>query len=106
VAGVSMQARYRWALPGTRRPAWLVVQGGLGLVHADIEDDDSGAALTDTSFLVPVGLGIDYAVSERVAVSAGLLLNVTSLGAEVRAGGRAVDLHTRLMPGLYLGVRF
>jgi hypothetical protein len=106
VLGVSLQARFRWDLPGTRRAARLVVQGGIGFVHADIEDDDSGVADTYGSFVVPLGIGIDYAVSARVAVTAGVLLNVTSLGEDVRVGGRHVDLHTRLMPGVYVGVQF
>jgi hypothetical protein len=33
-------------------------------------------------------------------------VNFTSLGEHVRAGGREVDLHTNVMPGLFLGVRF
>jgi len=75
-------------------------------VGADIEDDDSGVADTYGSFLIPVGVGLDYAVARKVAVTATFLLNFTSLGDTVRTQGREIDLHTILMPGFYLGVRF
>jgi hypothetical protein len=39
-------------------------------------------------------------------LTADFVLNFTALGETVRAGGREVDLHTHLMPGFYLGVRF
>jgi hypothetical protein len=39
-------------------------------------------------------------------VTAEFLLNFTSLGETVRVGGQAFDLHTHVMPGFYLGVRF
>jgi hypothetical protein len=39
-------------------------------------------------------------------VTADFLLNVTSLGERTRVGGREFDLHTNVMPGFYLGVRF
>jgi hypothetical protein len=53
-----------------------------------------------------VGVGLDYALTRKVAVTVEVLVNLTSLGESVRAGGRAVDLHTNVMPALYLGVRF
>jgi hypothetical protein len=106
VVGLSVQAKYWWDLPGTGRAARLVVQGGVGLAWADIEDDDSGVADTYRSLSIPVGIGLEYAVMERVAITAELLLNLVSLGEEVRVGGREVDLHTNVMPGFYLGIRF
>ena len=39
-------------------------------------------------------------------MTAVFLLNFTSLGDTVRVQGREIDLHTNLMPGFYLGVRF
>jgi hypothetical protein len=106
IFGVSAQLKYWWDIPGTRSRAKLVIQGGIGFVYADIDDADSGAADTDGSFLIPVGVGFDYAVTRRVAVTAELVLNFTSLGDTVRVQGREVDLHTIVMPGFYLGVRF
>ncbi len=105
--GVSAQAKVWWDLPGRRNQARLVVQGGIGFVRAGIKDSDgSGTADTYGSFLIPIGVGLDYAVNRRVAVTADVLVNVTSLGDTVHAGGREFDLHTNVMPGLYLGVRF
>ena len=106
IFGVSAQVKYWWDIPGTRNRGKLVVQGGIGFVGADIEDDDSGVADTYGSFLIPVGVGLDYAVARKVAVTATFLLNFTSLGDTVRAQDREIDLHTILMPGFYLGVRF
>jgi hypothetical protein len=104
--GLSAQARYWWDIPGTDHVAKLVLQGGFGFVRAGIKDTDSGTANTYGSFLIPIGVGIDYAVTERLALTADFLLNFTSLGETVRAGGREFDLHTNVMPALYLGIRF
>jgi hypothetical protein len=105
IVGVSIQVRYSWSILASGR-AKLVLQGGVGFVHALIEDADSGAEETDSSFVVPVGIGLDYAATDRIAVTADLILNVTSLGGDVPVGDREVDLHTNFMPGFYLGVRF
>lgn len=104
--GLSAQGRYWWDIPGTEHLAKLVLQGGLGFVRAGIKDTDSGSSNTYGSFLIPIGVGIDYAVTERLAITADVLLNFTSLGETVRTGGREVDLHTNVMPAFYLGVRF
>jgi hypothetical protein len=104
--GLSAQARYWRDIPGTEHLAKLVLQGGLGFVRAGIKDTDSGTANTYGSFLIPIGVGVDYAVTERLAITADFLLNFTSLGETVRAGGREFDLHTNVMPALYLGIRF
>jgi hypothetical protein len=82
------------------------VQGGIGFVRAGIKDTDSGIANTYGSFLIPIGIGIDHAVSNRLSLTADLLLNFTSLGETVRAGGRDFDLHTNVMPAFYVGIRF
>ncbi|ALA58323.1 outer membrane beta-barrel protein [Nitrospira moscoviensis] len=104
--GLSAQARYWWDISGFDRPAKLILQGGLGFVRAGIKDTDSGVANTYGSFLMPIGVGIDYAVTPRLALTADFLLNFTSLGETVRIGGREVDLHTNVMSAFYLGVRF
>jgi hypothetical protein len=105
IVGLSVQVRHWTSILASGR-ARLVVQGGVGFVHADIEDADSGARETDTSFEIPVGIGLDYAVTPRIAVTADLILNITALGGDVAIGDRDVDLHTNIMPGFYLGVRF
>lgn len=105
--GLSVQAKYWWDLPNTGQRTRMVAQGGIGFVRAGIEDSDgSGTADTYGSFLIPIGVGLDYALSRRVALTADVLVNVTSLGARVQVGGREFDLHTNVMPGFYLGVRF
>jgi hypothetical protein len=106
LVGVSAQVKYWWEIPGTRHRGKLVVQGGIGVVGADIDDTDSGVADTYSSFLVPLGVGIEYAVGRRVALTAEFFLNFTDLGEVVRVQGREVDLQTYVMPGFYLGVRF
>ena len=105
MVGVSVQAKYWWSIWASGKLK-LVVQGGIGGVWADIDDTDTGASGSFTSFLIPLGVGLDYAVTTRVALTADILVNFTSLGEQVRAGGREVDLHTNVMPGLFLGVRF
>ena len=104
--GLSAQAKGWWTLPNTDNRLKLVLQGGFGFISAGIKDTDSRTANTYASFLIPLGVGLDYAMTPRLAVTADLLLNFTSLGETVRANGREFDLHTTLMPGFYLGVRF
>jgi hypothetical protein len=104
--GLSAQGKYWWHLPGMDGRGKFVLQGGLGFVRAGITDTDSRTSNTYASFVVPIGAGLDYAVSSRLAITADLLLNITSLGETVQASGRDFDLHTNLMPAFYLGVRF
>ncbi len=106
VFGLSAQAKYWWDIPDTRNLVKVVTQGGIGFVGANIDDTDSGVSDTYTSFLIPIGLGLEYTVTKQIAVTAEFLLNFTSLGENVRAGGRDFDLHTNVMPGFYLGMRF
>jgi hypothetical protein len=56
--------------------------------------------------VVPIGIGIDHTITERLSLTADLLLNVTSLGETVQARGQEFDLSTNVMPAFYLGVRF
>jgi hypothetical protein len=104
--GLSAQAKYWWDIPDTGSRAKLVVQGGLGFVRAGIKDRDSGIADTYASFLIPIGVGLDYTVTRRVSLTADFLVNFTSLGRTYQTAGGEVDLHTNVMPGLYFGVRF
>ncbi len=107
IFGLSAQAKYWWDLSGGGHPVKLVVQGGLGFVRAGIKDSDgSGTADTHASFLIPIGIGLDYAMSKQLALTADVLVNLTSLGDTVRVAGRDFDHHTNVMPGFYLGVRF
>ena len=90
--GLSGQGKYWFDIPETANRAKLVFQGGLGFIHADRLD-------SDTSWLIPLGVGIDYAVTEKMALTATFLLNFTDLDT-----GHGKDAH--VMPGLTFGVRF
>ena len=103
---LSAQAKYWWTVPNSDNKARFHVQGGGGFIHAAITDTDSRTSNTYTSFVIPIGIGLDYAVTPRMAVTADLILNVTSLGETIRTNGREFDLHTNVMPGFYLGIRF
>jgi hypothetical protein len=88
--GVSGQAKYWIDLPDPQLK--LNFQGGIGFVHADMR----GAS--DTSFLVPIGVGLDYKVSDTFAVTSNFMLNFTDLSV---AGHR-----TTVMPAFTVGFRF
>src|ERR671923_1295803 len=104
VFGLSAQAKYWWDFPGTCHGVKVVAQGGIGFVGADIDDTDSGVSATYTSFLIPVGIGLESTVTKRIAMTAEFLLNFTALGEHVRVEDREFNLHTQVMPGFYLGV--
>jgi hypothetical protein len=65
---------------------------GLGFVHNSFRDGD-------TSWLIPIGAGADYAVSDVLHVTGTLLINFTNL--DTGPGGDA-----DVMPGFTVGVRF
>jgi len=90
--GFSGQGKFWIELPGTENRARLTLQGGLGFVHADLVD-------SDTSWLIPLGIGLDYKLSQKVSFMATFLLNFTELDT-----GRGTDAH--VMPGLTFGFRF
>src|SRR5690348_4389305 len=90
--GLSGQGKYWFDIPDTANRAKLVFQGGLGFIHADRLD-------SDTSWLIPLGVGVDYAMTQKMALTATFLLNFTDLDT-----GHGKDAH--VMPGLTFGVRF
>lgn len=53
------------------------LQGGLGFMYADLER--RGPDRDDTSFLVPVGGGVEYRLNESVSLGSTLLFNFTDL---------------------------
>ena len=74
--GVSLQAKYYVpALTNTRLIP--TIQGGLGFIHANL--DVPGGEVSDTSFLLPVGLGLEYPIDRNMSLSTNLLLNFTNL---------------------------
>ncbi len=92
LAGFSGQGKYWIDLPGLSDRTKMNLQAGLGFVHADMGP-------SDTSWLIPIGIGIDHAVADQVALTANFMLNFTNLDL---GGGRS----TTIMPGLTFGIRF
>ena len=87
--GVSGQVKYWMDLSKGLK---LTAQGGLGFVHTDFRG-------SDTSFLIPIGAGLDYTVSKNVSATATFLLNFTDI--DTGFGTRP-----HVMPGLTFGLRF
>ena len=104
--GLTVQGKYWWAIPGTENRTKLVMQGGIGFARAGVREPEIGYGDTFSSFLIPLGIGVDHAVNERVSVTADFMVNITSLGREFRVAGQEADFHTNVMPGLYFGLRF
>ncbi|MBI5182840.1 MAG: outer membrane beta-barrel protein [Nitrospinae bacterium] len=76
---------------------FLEVQAGLGFIHTDLERGKT--TNTDTSVLVPLGMGLDYRLSEQLSISAKLLFNITNL----KLGDMEDDeFHTSLFFGINL----
>jgi hypothetical protein len=90
--GLSGQAKYWIDIPGTENRLKVTVQGGIGFVHAAFREDD-------TSWLIPIGAGADYKLTDSLNITGTLLLNFTDLDT-----GRGSDAH--VMPGFTVGVRF
>lgn len=89
--GLSGQGKYWIPLSGTNSRAQAHLESGLGLVHAD-------AGPSDTAWLIPFGIGYDYALESGQTLSGTMLLNFTNL----QTGSK----HTDVMPGFILGVEF
>lgn len=87
--GVSGQVKYWMDLSKGLK---LTAQGGLGFVHTDFRG-------SDTSFLIPIGVGFDYALNRNVSATATFLLNLTDIDTGVGA-------RPHVMPGLTFGFRF
>jgi len=90
--GLSGQGKYWIDLPGTGGRGRVALQSGVGFAHADFRRDD-------TSWLVPVGIGYDYALNDSIDLTGTFLLNFTNLHT---GGGSGADV----MPGLTFGMRF
>ena len=67
------------------------IQGGIGLVHANF-------LTADTSWLIPLGVGLDYPLTSEMGLTTTFLVNLTDLDT---SGGSA-----NVMPGFTVGVRF
>ena len=77
--GVSVQAKYTFDLAGL--PALKPhVEAGLGLLTTDL--DRPGGGQDDTSYLIPLGVGLEYRLTPRVSLDTTLLFNFTNLDVE------------------------
>src|SRR5439155_23262858 len=90
--GFSGQGKFWIDLPGTEHTAKLTLQAGLGFVHSDLVG-------SDTSWLIPLGIGVDYMLTTKISFTTTFLLNFTNLDT-----GGGTDAH--VMPGLTFGLRF
>ena len=90
--GLSGQGKYWFDLPGLDTRFKMNLQGGLGFLHADLYR-------SDTSFLIPIGVGLDFALNQQVRLTSTFVLNFTDVDT-----GRGTDAN--VMPGLTFGVRF
>jgi hypothetical protein len=90
--GFSGQGKYWWDVGGIDPRLKANLQAGLGFVHANY-------LTSDTSFLIPLGVGLDYALNQNVSLISTFLLNLTDLDT-----GNGND--TNVMPGLTFGVRY
>ncbi|OLB94117.1 MAG: hypothetical protein AUH30_18505 [Candidatus Rokubacteria bacterium 13_1_40CM_68_15] len=87
--GASGQVKYWMDLS---RALKLTAQGGVGFLHTDFRG-------SDTTFLIPIGVGFDYALNRNVSATATFLLNLTDVD-------RGFGTHRHVMPGLTFGLRF
>ena len=90
--GISGQVKHWTEVANTAGRLRVCFQGGFGFVHANVLESDN-------SWLIPLGAGLDYAISPRQAVTADLLLNFTHL-----ENTRQHDAH--VMPTFTVGFRF
>lgn len=90
--GLSAQAKYWMEIPDTANRLRAVFQGGIGFLHADRLNSDN-------SFLIPIGAGLDYLISQRMALTTNFIVNFTDIDT-----GNGRDAH--VMPSLTVGVRF
>ncbi|MCA9470948.1 MAG: porin family protein [Nitrospirales bacterium] len=92
LVGFSGQGKYAFPIEGSDKFK-VLLQGGIGFVHAD-------AGPSDTSFLIPLGVGLDYQINPQLAFKSDFLLNFTDLD------HRGSYNDTNVMPSLTFGVRF
>jgi hypothetical protein len=91
-SGLSGQGKLWIVVPGTQHKVKLTLQGGLGFVHADFLE-------SDTSWLIPLGFGLDFMLTPTSSFTTTFLLNFTDLDTGGGTGAQA-------MPGLTFGFRF
>jgi opacity protein-like surface antigen len=75
--GLTGQAKYTFEVAGLPelKPH---VQGGIGFIHADLDRRGSGAE-KDTSFLMPIGIGVEYKITDSIWLDNTFLFNFSNL---------------------------
>lgn len=91
--GVSAQVKLTLDLPDVPelKPQ---IQAGIGFIHASL--DIAGGTADDTSWLIPIGMGLEYRATKNLYFNTTLLLNVTDLN----VAGRSSDLPVSWFVGL------
>lgn len=90
--GLSGPVKYWLDLPGVATRLKVNLQGGLDFLHFDPHT-------SVTSWLIPIGVGLDYALTQSPRLTSTFLLNFTGVDTGNGTG-------THVMPGLTFGVRF
>ncbi len=87
--GLSAQAKLTLDIPDVPelKPQ---LQAGLGFIHADLPSGE------DTSWLIPIGMGLEYRAAKNLYFATTLLFNITDLN----IGGRSDDFHVTWFVGL------
>jgi hypothetical protein len=75
--GLTAQAKYTFDIPDL--PALLPhLEAGLGFIYADLDrPGDRGG--DDTSFLIPLGVGLEYRLTSRISLDTTVFFNFTDL---------------------------
>lgn len=90
--GLSGQGKYWVPLAHIDQRLKANFQVGMGFLHANF-------LRSDTSFLIPLGVGLDYALNEKISLTSTFLLNFTDIDT-----GNGNDAN--VMPGLTFGIRY
>jgi hypothetical protein len=75
--GLSAQAKYHFDLPQVPqlKPH---LEGGIGFLYANLDRPGSGSK-DDTSFLIPLGVGLEYRLSPRLSLDTTAFFNFTDI---------------------------
>ena len=75
--GLSAQAKYTFDLP--RAPELKPhLEGGIGFLYANLDKPGSGSK-DDTSFLIPLGVGLEYRLNPRLSLDTTAFFNFTDI---------------------------
>jgi len=75
--GLTAQAKYTFDIPNIPKLK-PHVQAGLGFIHADL-DEWHGSSKDDTSYLIPIGVGAEYRLTNSISLDGSVLVNFNDL---------------------------